>query len=354
MHGDTSMNKRNLAVLILLLVVAGIVSMVVNQTRQHSSDAAEEMASSSKPVQRGEEAVEKDITEATNITRPPLLPAKTETLQEFAERYRQSQIRPIDFYGKVVDEKGQPVPGATATINWANADGEGNKVWIASDENGLFSLLGQRGKGIQVRLHHPSFYNTTNNPISFEYADVSSRFFHRPNSDVPIIFSLKRKGQAEPLIVFKKSSRIAKDGTPVFLDLVRGSVFLSPQGQLKLECLTMDKERDAEKRYDWTFSITVPNGGVFESTNEFDFVAPSEAYSPSNVFVMRKEMGADWSSKLEKNYFLKLGNGTFGRMRLTMISGGDHFFKIESFVNPSGSRNLEFDPAVQPKQSPVE
>jgi hypothetical protein len=29
-----------------------------------------------------------------------------------------------------------------------------------------------------------------------------------------------------------------------------------------------------------------------------------------------------------------------------MVAGGDHFFQLESFLNPSGSRSLEFDPQI--------
>ena len=54
---------------------------------------------------------------------------------------------------------------------------------------------------------------------------------------------------------------------------------------------------------------------------------------------------ADWSSRAHRAYFLKLANGNYARVSFEMVAGGDHFFQLESFLNPSGSRNLEFDPA---------
>ena len=51
-----------------------------------------------------------------------------------------------------------------------------------------------------------------------------------------------------------------------------------------------------------------------------------------------------WQPQAERSYFLKLANGCYARIEFKMIAGGDHYFKIESYLNPSGSRNLEYDP----------
>jgi len=58
-----------------------------------------------------------------------------------------------------------------------------------------------------------------------------------------------------------------------------------------------------------------------------------------------------WYNHTKRNYFLKLGSGNYARINFEMIAGGDHFFKLESLLNPSRSRNLEYDPtkAIRPE-----
>ncbi len=39
-----------------------------------------------------------------------------------------------------------------------------------------------------------------------------------------------------------------------------------------------------------------------------------------------------------------MADGRYGRMTFSMIAGGQHFCMIDSFLNPSGARNWEYDP----------
>jgi hypothetical protein len=52
-----------------------------------------------------------------------------------------------------------------------------------------------------------------------------------------------------------------------------------------------------------------------------------------------------WQPQVQREYFVKLNDGRFARIQLKMIAQGNHFFRLESYLNPSGSRNLEFDPS---------
>lgn len=167
-------------------------------------------------------------------------------------------------------------------------------------------------------------------------------------------FRLKQKGVAEPLVHIKKAFRISKDGTRVYVDLLQGRISNADQGHAKVECWTFDHERDSAKRHDWKCRISVSRGGLLESTNDFDFVAPTAEYRPTELIEMPKTLEKEWKSEARRGFYVKLGTGTYGRMSFTMIAGGDHFFEIESFVNPTGSRNLEFDLGVQPKQTQFE
>jgi hypothetical protein len=68
------------------------------------------------------------------------------------------------------------------------------------------------------------------------------------------------------------------------------------------------------------------------------YQAQDEIDQPAN-------MVGGWARIARGNYLLKLQNGKYARIYFQMIAGGDHFFEVESFVNPTGSRNLEYDPS---------
>jgi len=94
--------------------------------------------------------------------------------------------------------------------------------------------------------------------------------------------------------------------------------------------------------------VSVPDGGLILTDKELDFVAPENGYRASAEITMPADR-PNWKDDVDLKFFYRLRDGRYGRMTFSMIAGGDHFCLIESFLNPSGSRNLELDPrrAVQ-------
>ena len=57
-----------------------------------------------------------------------------------------------------------------------------------------------------------------------------------------------------------------------------------------------------------------------------------------------------WRRDLSKDYFIRLADSTFARVKIELMVGGNfNFVVLESYLNPSGSRNLEYDPAKEIK-----
>jgi hypothetical protein len=84
----------------------------------------------------------------------------------------------------------------------------------------------------------------------------------------------------------------------------------------------------------------VPQGGLLLSHEEFPFLAPETGYVASVEFTMPANRD-DWRDQVDATFFYRLPDGRYGRGAFSMIAGGDHFCMVESFLNPSGSRNLE-------------
>jgi hypothetical protein len=264
------------------------------------------------------------------------------------ERANEEWRTPIEFYGKVVDENERPISGATVVFGINDLSSEGySELKKESDVEGLFSLAGAEGKHTSVRVFMNGYYASASNRTSFTYAGDNQNFV--PIAHQPVVFHLRKAGPAEPLITMKRSFRIPRDGTPVEIDLIQGKSVPGGSGHLRVACWTEDKGKKSGEKYDWRCHISIPGGGLQISTNEFAFRAPDDGYQQVSEINM-PATAAQWSSDVEVSFFVKLPGSKFGRMTFAMIAGGDHFCLIESALNPSGSRNVEFNPAVQPKE----
>ena len=164
----------------------------------------------------------------------------------------------------------------------------------------------------------------------------------------PYVFQLRKKGSTEPLIRINKSSLISKDGTPTEVDLKTENKALAGANVIKIECWTKDGEKNQLHNnylYDWKCRVSVPAGGLIQSTNEFPFEAPLAGYQSADEINMPASLGSAWNNQVIRNYFVKFNDGHYAYIEIAMVAAGDHFFQLTSLLNPSGSRNLEYDSA---------
>jgi hypothetical protein len=260
---------------------------------------------------------------------------------------------PIDFWGKVVDQDGQPVAGATVTLTVNNTpDPYGNlpKVTVLSDANGLFSLTGKNGLGLAVWASKDGYYSTsTQSAISLNYSlkgGVNQPF---PTQEHPSVLVLKKKGKPAALVHKRLHVSVPKDGTPVEINLTQGRAVAAGQGDLKVEAWAADHGRDVSHPFDWKCQVMVLGGGLQTRTGELDFTAPADGYQSQEQVTMQAD-APQWNGDMDRDYFLKLSNGSYVRMKFSMINGGDHFLALDYYLNPAqGDRNLEYDPAQQIK-----
>ena len=128
------------------------------------------------------------------------------------------------------------------------------------------------------------------------------------------------------------------DGTPIELDLLNGSQNVTGGGQLKLE-FWRDLSNPNAKRFDWKLQISAVGGGLIPADEEFAFTAPETGYQPSIVIDM-PATNQVWLGELRSRYYIQLPNGNYGRFDFYLLAGNGAF-TVKSWVNPSGSRNLE-------------
>jgi hypothetical protein len=261
---------------------------------------------------------------------------------------------PISFYGRAVDEKGNPVSGAQITYQAANQPdpNASNPKYPGgvSDKDGNFSITGLHGASLYVDVAKEGYYRTPpfeghrGSYDGFAYAGVRSKDdVPPPTSDNPAIFVLRKKGEGVALAHWGRSINIGRNGEAQVLSLQTGRS--TPQGELEVQCWAEDQKKDAHGHYPWQCQVSVIGGGLLKRQGEFDFEAPAEGYQATDEIAPPADR---WSPQGKRQYFVKTADGHYARITVNMIAGGDHFMTIESYYNPTpGDRNLEYSPNQQ-------
>ena len=262
----------------------------------------------------------------------------------------------INFYGRVVDDRGAPIASALTfyIIGSDNLSGSPTFEGPVTDKNGRFLITGKNGPDLSVWVKHSDYYQTPSADQIFEY---SSRQYTPgkeppplPTQNNPIVFVLKKKRTAEPLIHFKNLRvSLPRDGTPVTVNMRTGKVGAGSD-TVTFTLISKAKELplNAFHHFDWSIAIHVANGGLLERSDALNFEAPASKYHFETLSENDPEiMKGNWSSVIKKDFFLSFGSGTYGRLRIE-VSGEKGRVIAESFFNPTfGSRNLEFDPTKE-------
>ena len=275
---------------------------------------------------------------------------RTQQMAKALENAKDQWRTPIAFYGKVVDEKGDPVAEANVHFTWTDLSRDGSsESQTSSDGYGLFALQGVTGKNLHVEVSKGGYYSYNPSGLYYNYAGGEVQIFV-PDMANPAVFRLKKRGVAQRLIHVHAGAgglegiRTPKDGSPIGVSLTTGNE-VSEQGDLIVQCWTDDQGKTSGQDYNWRCQVTVPGGGILQRNDDLDFQAPTNGYQPSDLVDMPASLGNQWSRDVKRNYFVRLANGNYARINFEMIAGGTHFFQLESFLNPNGSPNLEFDPS---------
>jgi len=269
---------------------------------------------------------------------------------------------PIAFYGRVIDQNGDPVAGASVGYSPVDNFISSNTHYTgASDAGGYFSIENIKGIALSVGVEKQGYY-----PVSDKYdkSPSSSATFaygmgpdsyrqSPPTKDKPAIFVLQKKGETVPLVhVSSRQIDVPKTGQPLSIDLATGK---TAQGSLQVASWmgeSIDPRRYNQRRFDWRYQLSIPGGGLIERKGQFDFEAPSDGYQPA-IEINMPANAEKWASQPTKEYFAKLADGRYARFSINFYPGAlnghpedRNMVVLESYVNPKpGSRNLELDPA---------
>ena len=276
--------------------------------------------------------------------------------EELGEIARKSNV-PIDFFGLVLDQDGQPIPDVRVTLSIRTAQEVATDVYsdifehpvLTTGAVGRFALRGARGALLSLKsLEKPGYAASEKslNRAHYWYWRDPRLVFH-PDSSSPEVFRMLKQAGAERLVRKGIGHAIPYDGRPTSFDLFAGSV-VGNGGDLRVTLVRDPVQiRWGQRNYEWTATVEALDGGVIESSDEQMYRAPVDGYQ-SKIVLHMEANDANWTDTKDVTVYLKLRGGKYyGRAELKFMVGSDRAgtpFSITSFVNPSGSRNLEYDP----------
>ena len=266
-----------------------------------------------------------------------------------------SNTTPINVYGKIVDQYGQPVAQAEiqggVLINVGLENSGEKKNSTVTDAQGRFQFTGLQG----VRF---GFIPKKEGYVFDLKADLKWWDKYKPDPNNPAVFTMWKLQGTEPMVHAKQTNRMLSNG--------QGTVFtvaLNPwtgkidgAGELSVTLTrSVATVRRGVDRYDWEVKIEMRGGGLVETLDPYKNMAADTGYQPVLYFT-QKAGDPKWTASLYKDFYVQTAQGRYGRVSLDLPTDSDRPDRgfgtgliLEAWLNPSGSRNLEFDEAKQVK-----
>ena len=275
-----------------------------------------------------------------------------------AETFLLQDYQPQFFYGKVIDQYGHAVVGVDATgkiVRAFECKPEERSMFhlptndvfkTQTDDAGLFQFTNVRGWKFDVTIGKAG-YEMGGRGEGWQGPHGSKT---SPNNRA-ILTMWKLKGP-EPMIHRQKFYKITPDGRASTIDFEKHSKI---EGTNNGGDLIVQIQRPAQikpkEKFDWSFVMTAINGGFIEVTNvSYLNEAPENGYQQQYKIEMPSS-DPEWQGwHVEKTFYLKSRDGqVHGHFRIEIIPNYNDMsaLDIEYYINPSGSRNLEWDGRIQ-------
>jgi hypothetical protein len=265
--------------------------------------------------------------------------------------------KPIQFYGLILDQDDNPIPGVKVTLAIRTAkevtpgvvDDLFDRPVMMTGADGRFALTDARGALLSVKALEKPGYEASEKSLNrahYWYWRDPSQVFD-PDADRPEIFRMWKQAGADRLVRTGIGHAIPYDGTPTNFDLIEGRAGVDG-GDLRVTLVRSPQQiKWGQRNYEWKVTIEALDGGLIASSDEQMYRAPAEGYQSKLVFHMPAN-DPNWTDSKDVTVYLKLRSGEyFGRGELRFMVGSVRPttpFSITTFTNPTGSRNLEYDP----------
>jgi hypothetical protein len=338
------MKKRTLTFTIVVVLILILLGWRMWRSSDYSSKPS---AGSPGATQQGKPAFPAVVPTGTSTNSNPAAPSVAPTFVDKAQmmmaEIKASNRRPIDFYGKVVDQYGQSVADVKirGNILFDHPDSTSSQDdYTTTDANGEFNFTGLHGSRFGVIPSKDGYVYNSRIPTNWSES-------YKPDPSNPMVFTMWKLQGAVQLIHTNKFFGITPDGSTWTIDLIKGTKIenSSATGDLRV---AIERPADAVRgqKFDWSFTMDAVDGGVIETQDPYLYEAPESGYQLQYSFTMPLS-DPHWQPELQnKTFYLKSRDGSvYGHFTIEVIPKYQNtaIFSVDSYVNPARSRNLEPD-----------
>ena len=318
---------------------------------------------------------------APTATNPPLAyPSKPAGITAAAwaglkQYYEWTTARnsPIEFYARALDQDGNPVAGVTLSLEISRFDDrwlfrpdlkkvtdndllKNERIELISGADGRFNYSARKGTSVNVNDVKKTGYLWERPPTmgSFGYAenqhsvntlDMTNAF----NPKTGYLFHLWKKGETEKLVSISLGVTMPDEGHQAWFNIFNQEIKPPSSEWADFTIVeTMLHPNDPDRQYDRSISIQGLNGAMLmETSNIYPYLASESGYLPEYKFDGLPSTGRgpggtwDWS----KNFYVVARGGRVHAGLSVSFVAGRLFFGFNGYLNPTGSRNIEPDPA---------
>jgi hypothetical protein len=305
----------------------------------------------------------KDVTKKRTLEVPSLPVDPVQTGQddnEISDRGDVAKVREmiemrnvaINFWGKVIDQDGSPLPGVridyTYSIYHGNDQGvawvdfEAKKGETVSDGDGLFAITDLKGHDLTIEsLTKLGYVHRERWQLAYNFYGEMPELKFEPRQDKPVRVTMIRTTATESLVHVKGGVNVSGNGAVERWNLWTGES--DANGEL---AITLKRDPAIIERPDqlvaWSADLQVIGGGIIEAPWDEEVRRAPESGYLATAFYPKTEQkpGSPYRS-----FYLRTADDRYGRIQVTLYASDDgptaRCF-ITGDMNPRpGSRNLE-------------
>jgi hypothetical protein len=249
----------------------------------------------------------------------------------------------ISFYGRVIDQEGVGVQGATINYQLERAgklmaDGSivnnNQKAECISSNDGLFSVQGAKGLTLTIlSIEKEGYRDGKQNLNSFGYRGTPD--LHNADLKKPVDFLLISNNIPKTKKLYNKDLTFSWNQGPVEIPIPSvGKIKILPD---------RDWKPDQIEGFDWKVEISMDGAELVEIEIGQAKIAPEGGYQKSFKYGSKKE-DLQWGGAVRRHYAFRTKSGLYGFIDLMLRANredGNQSTTLEVRLNESGSRILD-------------
>lgn len=326
------MNNRNIFAILVLFV--GL-ALVWNTCRLPDQNEAQNSAGKKL---NSESATNKSTNQANRVENNEA-PTRLEKIRDFLK----DADAQINFYGRVIDQEGVGVQGATINYQLERAgklmaDGSiannNQKARCLSANDGLFSIQGAKGLTLTIlSIEKEGYRDGKQNIRSFGYRGTPD--LHNADFNKPVDFLVINNNIPKTKKLYDKRLTFYWNQGPVEIPIPNvGKIMIIPKRDWKPGQL---------ENFDWQVEISIDGAELVEIEIGQAKIAPKDGYQKNFKYGSKKE-DLQWSGAVRRHYAFRTNSGLYGFIDLMLRANredGSQSTSLEVRLNETGSRSLD-------------